>query len=112
MSSSLCEFLLSQVICAAGSAYPYHSAGGLISQFDKLSGISGRPSLQSEGGHPWYPLGNAAFFEKISDEKRTAQTERKDIEVAQERLKRLRDQQRAKEKRQTGRPPHKGKRPE
>ena len=44
-------------------------------------------------------------------EKRTAQTERKDIEVAKERLKRLREQQRAKEKRQTGCPPDEGKRP-
>lgn len=43
-------------------------------------------------------------------EKRTAQTEQKDIEVARERLKRLREQQRAKEKHQAGRPPDKGKR--
>jgi phage-related protein len=43
-------------------------------------------------------------------EKRTAQTEQKDIEVARERLKRLREQQRAKEKQQAGRPPDKRKR--
>ncbi len=44
-------------------------------------------------------------------EKRTAQTEGKDIKVAKERLKRLREQQRAKDKQETGRPPDEGKRP-
>jgi phage-related protein len=43
-------------------------------------------------------------------EKRTAQTERKDIEVAKERLKRLREQQSAKAKQKTDRPPNQGKR--
>ena len=44
-------------------------------------------------------------------EKRSAQTEVKDIGVARERLKRLREQQRAKEKQKIARPPDKGKRP-
>ena len=72
--------------------------------------------LRDQDERAWYRV---FYLKKIADvvyvlhcfEKRTAQTERKDIEVAKERLKRLREQQRAKEKRQTGRPPHKGKRP-
>ncbi|MBZ5532332.1 MAG: type II toxin-antitoxin system RelE/ParE family toxin [Acidobacteriia bacterium] len=43
-------------------------------------------------------------------EKRTAQTEKKDIDVAKERLKRLLEQQRAKEKRQIDHPRNHGKR--
>jgi hypothetical protein len=62
--------------------------------------------------------GTAFYLKKIASvvyvlhcfEKRTAQTERKDIEVARERLKRLSEQHRAKEKRQIARPPDKGKR--
>src|SRR2546423_899865 len=45
-----------------------------------------------------------------SFEKRTAQTERKDIEVAKERLKRLHEEQRAKTKKQAHRPQNPGKR--
>jgi phage-related protein len=67
---------------------------------------------QDEGA--WYRV---FYLKKIADviyvlhcfEKRTAQTERKDIEVAKERLKRLNEQKRAKEK--TGRPPDERKRP-
>ena len=43
-------------------------------------------------------------------EKRTAQTERKDIQVAKERLKRLLEEQRTKTKQQTDRPSNQGKR--
>jgi phage-related protein len=73
--------------------------------------------LRDQDERAWYRV---FYLKKIAGvvyvlhcfEKRTAQTERKDIEVAKERLKRLREQQHAKEKRQTGRPPHQGKRPE
>jgi phage-related protein len=71
--------------------------------------------LREQDERAWYRV---FYLKKIADvvyvlhcfEKRTAQTERKDIEVAKERLKRLREQQRAKE-RKTGRPPDEGKRP-
>ena len=72
--------------------------------------------LRDQDERAWYRV---FYLKKIADvvyvlhcfEKRTAQTERKDLQVAQERLKRLREQQRAKEKKQTGRPPDEGKRP-
>lgn len=72
--------------------------------------------LRDQDERAWYRV---FYLKKIADviyvlhcfEKRTAQTERKDIEVAKERLKRLNEQQRTKEKRQTGRPQDKGKRP-
>jgi phage-related protein len=71
--------------------------------------------LRDQDERAWYRV---FYLKKIANvvyvlhcfEKRTAQTERKDIEVARERLKRLSEQQRAKEKRQTARPPDKGKR--
>jgi phage-related protein len=70
--------------------------------------------LRDQDERAWYRV---FYLKKIADviyvlhcfEKRTAQTERKDIEVAKERLKRLNEQKRAKEK--TGRPPDDGKRP-
>ena len=72
--------------------------------------------LRDQDERAWYRV---FYLKKIADvvyvlhcfEKRTAQTERKDIEVAKERLKRLNEQQRTKEKRQAGRPQDKGKRP-
>ena len=71
--------------------------------------------LRDQDERAWYRV---FYLKKIANvvyvlhcfEKRTAQTERKDIEVARERLKRLSEQHRAKEKRQTARPPDKGKR--
>lgn len=71
--------------------------------------------LRDQDQRAWYRV---FYLKKIANlvyvlhcfEKRTAQTEQKDIEVARERLKRLREQQRAKEKHQAGRPPDKGKR--
>src|SRR5579859_5538327 len=71
--------------------------------------------LRDQDARAWYRV---FYLKKIADvvyilhcfEKRTAQTERKDIEVAKERLKRLNEQQRAEQKRQTRRPPDKGKR--
>ncbi len=73
--------------------------------------------LRDQDERAWYRV---FYLKKIADvvyvlhcfEKRTAQTERKDIEVAQERLKRLNEEQRTKQKHKTGRPPHQGKRPE
>lgn len=70
--------------------------------------------LRDQDERAWYRV---FYLKKIADviyvlhcfEKRTAQTERKDIEVAKERLKRLNEQKRAKEK--TGRPPDERKRP-
>ncbi len=70
---------------------------------------SGVYELREQDERTWYRV---LYLKKIENviyvlhcfEKRTAQTERKDIEVAQERLKRLREQQRAKEKQKTGRP--------
>jgi phage-related protein len=70
--------------------------------------------LREQDARAWYRV---IYLKKIADvvhvlhcfEKRTAQTERKDIEVAKERLKRLNEQQRKKEKR-PGQPPHEGKR--
>jgi phage-related protein len=72
--------------------------------------------LRDQDERAWYRV---FYLKKIADviyvlhcfEKRTAQTERKDIDVAKERLKRLNEQQRKKEKRQTGSSPHEGKRP-
>jgi phage-related protein len=72
--------------------------------------------LRDQDERAWYRV---FYLKKIADvvyvlhsfEKRTAQTEQKDLKVAQERLKRLNEQQRTKEKHQTGRPPDKGKRP-
>ena len=71
--------------------------------------------LRDQDERAWYRV---FYLKKIADvvyvlhcfEKRTAQTERKDIEVAKERLKRLNEQKRAKERRQTRRPPDEGKR--
>jgi phage-related protein len=71
--------------------------------------------LREQDERAWYRV---FYLKKIENvvyvlhcfEKRTGQTEQKDIEVAKERLKRLREQQRAKEKQQAGRPPHEGKR--
>jgi phage-related protein len=71
--------------------------------------------LREQDTRAWYRV---IYLKKIAEvvhvlhcfEKRTAQTERKDIEVAKERLKRLNEQQRAKEKRQTRRSPDEGKR--
>jgi len=71
--------------------------------------------LRDQDERAWYRV---FYLKKIANlvyvlhcfEKRTAQTEQKDIEVAKERLKRLREQQRAKEKQQAGRPPDKRKR--
>lgn len=71
--------------------------------------------LRDQDERAWYRV---FYLKKIANvvyvlhcfEKRTAQTEQKDIEVARERLKRLREQQRAKEKQQAGRPPDKRKR--
>jgi phage-related protein len=70
--------------------------------------------LREQDERAWYRV---FYLKKIAGiiyvlhcfEKRTAQTEKKDIEVAKERLKRLHEQQRTKRK-QTDRPPHKGKR--
>jgi len=75
---------------------------------------SGVYELREQDERAWYRV---FYLKKIANvvyvlhcfEKRTGQTEKKDIEVAQERLKRLREQQRTKT-RQTDRPPHKGKR--
>jgi phage-related protein len=72
--------------------------------------------LREQDERAWYRV---FYLKKIENviyvlhcfEKRTAQTEQKDIEVAKERLKRLHEQQRQKERHQTGRPPHEGKRP-
>jgi phage-related protein len=72
--------------------------------------------LRDQDERAWYRV---FYLKKIAGvvyvlhcfEKRTAQTELRDIEVAKERLKRLNEQQRTKEKHQTGRPQDKGKRP-
>jgi len=71
--------------------------------------------LRDQDERAWYRV---FYLKKIANlvyvlhcfEKRTAQTEQKDIEVARERLKRLREKQRAKENQQTGSPPDKRKR--
>lgn len=71
--------------------------------------------LRDQDERAWYRV---FYLKKIADvfyvlhcfEKRTAQTEKKDIEVARERLKRLNEQQRTKEKSQTGRSPDQRKR--
>ena len=71
--------------------------------------------LREQDERAWYRV---FYLKKIAGvvyilhcfEKRTAQTERKDIEVAKERLKRLHEEQHAKTKKQTDRPPDKGKR--
>jgi phage-related protein len=70
--------------------------------------------LREQDARGWYRL---FYLKKIADaiyvlhcfEKRTAQTEKKDIKVAKERLKRLHEQQRAKTKK-ADHPPVKGKR--
>src|SRR5579859_5573317 len=72
--------------------------------------------LRDQDERAWYRV---FYLKKIANlvyvlhcfEKRTAQTEQRDIEVARERLKRLHEQQRAKEKQQGGSPPDKRKRP-
>ncbi len=72
--------------------------------------------LRDQDERAWYRV---FYLKKIENviyvlhcfEKRTAQTEQTDIEVAKERLKRLREQQRAKNKQETGRPPDEGKGP-
>jgi len=64
--------------------------------------------LRDQDERAWYRV---FYLKKIADviyvlhcfEKRTAQTEQKDIAVAKERLKRLNEQQHTKEKQQTGR---------
>jgi phage-related protein len=71
--------------------------------------------LREQDERAWYRV---FYLKKIANvvyvlhcfEKRTAQTEQKDIEVAKQRLKRLREQQSAKAKRPTDRPPNPGKR--
>ena len=71
--------------------------------------------LRDQDERAWYRV---FYLKKIAGvvyvlhcfEKRTAQTERKDIEVAKERLKRLDEQKRAKERRQTRHPQDEGKR--
>jgi phage-related protein len=71
--------------------------------------------LREQDERAWYRV---FYLKKVAGvvyvlhcfEKRTAQTEQKDIQVAKERLKRLREQQSAKAKQKTDRPPDKGKR--
>ena len=71
--------------------------------------------LRDQDERAWYRV---FYLKKIANlvyvlhcfEKRTAQTEQRDIEVARERLKRLREQQHAEEKQHDGRPPDKRKR--
>ena len=71
--------------------------------------------LREQDERAWYRV---FYLKKIENvvyvlhcfEKRTGQTEKKDIEVAKERLRRLREQQRKQEKQQAGRPPDQGKR--
>src|SRR5258708_2487781 len=71
--------------------------------------------LREQDERAWYRV---FYLKKIENvvyvlhcfEKRTAQTETKDIKVAKERLNKLREQQRKNEKRQTKRPPNEGKR--
>jgi phage-related protein len=71
--------------------------------------------LREQDERGWYRL---FYLKKIAGaiyvlhcfEKRTAKTEKKDIEVAKERLKRLHEQQ-GKKPKQADRPPDKGKRP-
>ena len=71
--------------------------------------------LRDQDERAWYRV---FYLKKIADviyvlhcfEKRTAQTEQKDIEVAKERLKRLNEEQRTKQKHKTGRSSNQGKR--
>jgi phage-related protein len=71
--------------------------------------------LRDQDERAWYRV---FYLKKIEDvvyvlhcfEKRTAQTEQKDIDVAKERLKRLHEQQRAERKHDRRRSPDKGKR--
>lgn len=71
--------------------------------------------LREQDQRAWYRV---IYLKKIADtvhvlhcfEKRTAQTERKDIEVAKARLKELLEKKRAKQEKQTGHPLDKGKR--
>src|SRR5258708_39781139 len=70
--------------------------------------------LREQDERAWYRV---FYLKKIENvvyvlhcfEKRTAQTETKDIKVAKERLKKLCEQQRKQEKKQTGLPPTEGK---
>ena len=71
--------------------------------------------LREQDARAWYRV---FYLKKIADvvyvlhcfEKRTAQTEKKDINVAKERLKRLREEQHAKAKPKTHHPRNQGKR--
>lgn len=71
--------------------------------------------LRDQDERAWYRV---FYLKKIADviyvlhcfEKQTAQTEQKDIKVAQERLKRLNEEQRTKEKPKTGRSSNQGQR--
>jgi len=71
--------------------------------------------LRDQDERAWYRV---FYLKKIAGlvyvlhcfEKQTAQTERKDIEVAKERLKRLREEQSKKPKKEVDRPPDQGKR--
>jgi phage-related protein len=71
--------------------------------------------LRDQDERAWYRV---FYLKKIAGviyvlhcfEKRTAQTEQKDIQVAKERLKRLLEEHRKKSKQQTDRPPDQGKR--
>jgi phage-related protein len=71
--------------------------------------------LRNQDERAWYRV---FYLKKIAGvvyvlhcfEKQTAQTERKDIEVAKERLKRLREEQNKKPKKEIDRPPDQGKR--
>ncbi|HEY3770952.1 MAG TPA: type II toxin-antitoxin system RelE/ParE family toxin, partial [Candidatus Angelobacter sp.] len=76
---------------------------------------SGVYELRDQDERAWYRV---FYLKKIAGviyvlhcfEKRTAQTEQKDIKVAQERLKRLNEEHRTKEKHQAGRSSNQGKR--
>jgi len=71
--------------------------------------------LRDQDKRAWYRV---FYLKKIENviyvlhcfEKRTAQTEQKDIEVAKERLKRLREQQQAEKRQRSGHPSNQGKR--
>ncbi len=71
--------------------------------------------LRDQDERAWYRV---FYLKKILNvvyvlhcfEKRTAQTERKDLDVAKERLKRLREEQREKSKHEADLPPNQGKR--
>ena len=69
--------------------------------------------LRAQDERAWYrvfylkKIANLKSMYCTASRREQAQTEQKDIEVGRERLKRLREQQRAKEKQQAGRPPDK-----